>query len=67
MALTPEQQAEIDAAIAKAKAELRLEFARADSALKAWVAAHPLLAFRVGFVGGILLGGFSVYAVLSIL
>lgn len=67
MALTPEQQAEIDAAIEKAKAEIKLELARADSALKTWVNAHALLAFRMGVVGGVLAGGFTVYGVLSIL
>lgn len=64
MALSAEQQAEIDAAIAKAKADLQAEFAKEKSALEKWVNANPVLAFRLGTVLGIIGGGFSVFAVL---
>lgn len=64
--MTPEHQAEIDAAIKKASAELHVELARGETALEAWVVAHPLPAFRVGTVGGILLGGFTIYLVIRL-
>lgn len=67
MALTLEQQTEIDAAIAKAKAELKIELAKTQTAADAWITAHPVLAFRVGVVLGILGGGSAVFAVLHIL
>lgn len=67
MALTAEQQAEIDAAITKVKADLQAEFAKEKSALEVWVNAHPVLAFRVGTVLGIIGGGFTVFAVLHFL
>lgn len=61
--MTPEHQQAVDAAIAAAKAELRAEFQRTRTTLESWVVAHPLLAFRLGVVGGILVGGFTVYGV----
>lgn len=67
MALTPEQQTEIDAAIATAKAELRAELLKTRATLEQWVVAHPLLAFRIGTLAGILGGGFTVYGVLRVL
>lgn len=44
---TPEQQAEIDAAIAKAKADLKAEYDARGTALRAWINAHPLAAARI--------------------
>lgn len=67
MALTQEQQAELDAAIAKAKEEIKAELAKEKSAIDAWIIAHPVLAFRAGVVLGIIGGGFSVYSVLHFL
>ena len=44
---TPEQQAELDAAIAKAKTDIKAEYDARGTALRAWINAHPLAAARV--------------------
>lgn len=64
--MTPEHQAEVDAAIAAAKAELRSEILKTRATLEQWVVAHPWLAFRMGVIGGIVAGGFTVYGVLRL-
>lgn len=62
-----ETQKLVDDAVAKARAEFALELAATKSALERWVNAHPVLAFRVGVVLGILGGGGSVFTVLHFL
>ncbi len=45
-AFTPEQQAEIDAAVAKVKADLDAEYAKRASRFRSWIIANPLAAVR---------------------
>ena len=51
-AFTPEQQAEIDAAVAKVRAELDAEYSKRAHRFRAWIEANPLPAARwIGSVG----------------
>lgn len=50
-AFTPEQQAEIDAAVAKVKADLDAKYSKGARRFRDWIVANPLPAARViGFV-----------------
>lgn len=59
-AFTPEQQAEIDAAVAKVKTELDAKYSKGAHAFRDWITAHPLPAARVigsaCLVAGLLIG-----------
>ncbi len=60
-AFTPEQQAEIDAAVAKVKTDLDAKYSKGAHAFRDWITAHPLPAARV--IGTVcLVGGFALGA-----
>jgi hypothetical protein len=52
-AFTPEQQAEIDAAVARMKTELDAEYSKRAHRFRAWIIANPLPAAR--WIGSVVL------------
>lgn len=59
-AFTPEQQAEINAAVAKVKTDLDAKYSKGAHAFRDWITAKPLPAARVigtaCLVAGLLIG-----------
>lgn len=55
-AFTPEQQAEIDAAVARMKTELDAKYSKGAHAFRDWITAKPLPAARVIGTACLLIG-----------